>query len=102
MVEIQNQDNGLKYRFSIPAKFEIGFDESKNPEQDSIYPEKPQKGWQTSYAVCDTLVSLPAGSYKTVSYELYNSDKKRSGVYSIGKPCVFPKQKKWGAAAPQL
>ena len=76
VVEIQNQDNGLKYRFSIPAKFEIGFDESKNPEQDSIYPEKPQKGWQTSYAVCDTLVSLPAGSYKAVSYELYNSDKK--------------------------
>ena len=76
VVEIQNQDNGLKYRFSIPAKFEIGFDESKNPEQDSIYPEKPQKGWQTSYAVCDTLISLPAGSYKAVSYELYNSDKK--------------------------
>ena len=76
VVEVQNQDNGLKYRFSIPAKFEIGFDESKNPVQNGTYPEKPQKGWQTSYAVCDTLVSLPAGSYKTVSYELYNSDKK--------------------------
>ena len=76
VIEVQNQENGLKYKFSIPAKFEIGFDESKNPEQNATYPEKPQKGWQTSYAVCDTLVSLPAGSYKAVSYELYNSDKK--------------------------
>lgn len=75
-VVVKNVANGLEYRFSIPAKFQIGFDESKNPEQDYVYPEKPQKGWQNSYAVCDTLVSLPAGTYKPLSYVLYSSDKK--------------------------
>ena len=75
-ITVQNQDNNLKYTFSVPAKFELGFDESKNPEQNAVYPAKPQAGWQTSYAVCDTLVSLPAGSYKAVSYVLYNSNKK--------------------------
>ena len=75
-ITVQNQDNNLKYKFSVPAKFELGFDESKNPEQNAVYPAKPQAGWQTSYAVCDTLVSLPAGNYKAVSYVLYNSNKK--------------------------
>lgn len=101
VVEIQNQDNGLKYRFSIPAKFEIGFDESKNPEQDSIYPEKPQKGWQTSYAVCDTLVSLPAGSYKAVSYELYNSDKKDE-ILGLNTQIVSEKNKVFNVADNQI
>ena len=75
-ITVQNQDNNLKYTFSVPAKFQMGFDESKNPEQNAVYPAKPQAGWQTSYAVCDTLVSLPAGNYKAVSYVLYNSNKK--------------------------
>lgn len=75
VLTVKNQENGVRTRFSLPAKFEIGFDESKNPEQDYVYPEKPQKGWQTSYALCDTLISLPAGKYQAVSYELYNEDK---------------------------
>lgn len=75
-ITVQNQDNGLKYKFSVPAKFYLDFDESKNPVQDAVYPEKPKPGWQTSYAVCDTLVSLPAGTYKAVSYALYTSNKK--------------------------
>ena len=75
-ITVQNQSNDLKYKFSVPAKFYLDFDESKNPEQDYVYPEKPQAGWQTSYAVCDTLVSLPAGTYKAISYALYTSDKK--------------------------
>ena len=75
-ITVQNQDNNLKYTFSVPAKFELGFDESKNPEQNAVYPAKPQAGWQTSFAVCDTLVSLPAGNYKAISYVLYNSNKK--------------------------
>ena len=73
-ITVQNQDNNLKYTFCVPAKFEIGFDESKSPEQNAVYPAKPQAGWQTSYAVCDTLVSLPAGRYKAISYVLYNSN----------------------------
>lgn len=75
-VVVKNQQNGLEYKFNIPATFQMGFDESRNPEQDYVYPEKPQKGWQNSYAVCDTLVSLPAGTYKAQSYILYSSDKK--------------------------
>lgn len=75
-ITVQNQDNALKYKFSVPAKFYLDFDESKNPVQDAVYPEKPKPGWQTSYAVCDTLVSLPAGTYKAISYALYTSNKK--------------------------
>ena len=75
-IVVKNQQNGLEYKFNVPAAFQMGFDESRNPEQDYVYPEKPQKGWQNSYAVCDTLVSIPAGSYKAVSYVLYSSDKK--------------------------
>ena len=70
---VQNE-LGVKTTVNLPAEFEIGFDESKNPDQDYVYPEKPQQGWQTSYALCDTLVSLPAGTYKAVSYALYNED----------------------------
>ena len=76
VITVQNQQNNLKYKFSVPAKFELGFDESKKPQQNNVYPQKPLPGWQTSYAICDTLVSLPAGTYKAVSYELYNSNKK--------------------------
>ena len=72
---VKNLDNGVLTRFELPAKFEIGFDEAKNPDQDYVYPEKPKQGWQTSYALCDTLISLPAGKYQAVSYELYNEDK---------------------------
>lgn len=49
----------------LPADFSIHFTES---EEDSF-------GYQTSSSVCDTLVSLKAGTYSVTSYTLYNSKK---------------------------
>lgn len=101
---VQNE-LGVKTNVTLPAAFEIGFDESKNPEQDYVYPEKPKQGWQTSYALCDTLISLPAGTYKAVSYTLYNGDKVLLGensniVSDLNKPFVVEDNKVTEADVP--
>lgn len=32
------------------------------------------KGWQTSYSECDSLIYLPAGTYKVIEYEVHDVD----------------------------
>lgn len=49
----------------LPAEFSIHFTDS----------EEDESGYQTSSFVCDTLLSLTAGTYKVESYELYGEGK---------------------------
>ena len=49
----------------LPAEFSVHFDETDDVED----------GYQTSSSVCDTLVSLKAGTYVVDSYVVYDSDK---------------------------
>lgn len=50
----------------LPAEFDIHFRETDDVED----------GYQTSTCVCDTLLSLPAGEYKVVSYSVFDRGKK--------------------------
>ena len=54
----------------LPAKFSIHFDDEKHTDA-----EGNEISWQTSSFVCDTLLSLTAGTYKVEAYELYSEDK---------------------------
>lgn len=49
----------------LPAEFSVHFDETDDLEN----------GYQTSSSVCDTLVSLKAGTYVVDSYVVYDSNK---------------------------
>ena len=49
----------------LPVDFSLHFNEKDDIED----------GYQTSSSVCDTLVSLPAGTYKVTSYTVYDSSK---------------------------
>lgn len=49
----------------LPAEFSIHFDETDDVED----------GYQTSSSICDTLISLTAGTYVVESYTLYDADK---------------------------
>ena len=51
----------------LPAKFDMHFDED-NEFSDA-------EGYRTSTIACDSLVSLPAGKYRVVAYETYDSSK---------------------------
>ena len=51
----------------MPAEFSLHFDE-ENEQSDA-------DGYRTSSIECDSLVSLPAGRYRVVSYETYDSSK---------------------------
>ena len=54
----------------LPAKFSIHFDDEKHTDAAGN-----EISWQTSSFVCDTLLSLTAGTYKVEAYELYSEDK---------------------------
>lgn len=54
----------------LPAKFSIHFDDEKHHDEDGN-----EISWQTSSFVCDTLLSLTAGTYKVESYEIYDEGK---------------------------
>lgn len=49
----------------LPVDFSLHFNEKDDIED----------GYQTSSSVCDTLVSLPAGTYQVTSYTVYDSSK---------------------------
>lgn len=58
--------NPLKIE-KLPAKFSVHFD-----EEDEF---SDKEGYRTSTIACDSLVTLPAGKYRVVSYETYDSSK---------------------------
>ena len=72
-VTLQDQATQLKYTYSLPAEFSIGFDESGEHDKVTGIDGLPH-GWQNSIAVCDTLISVPAGEYKAVAYSVFNED----------------------------
>ena len=51
---------------NLPADFDIHFRDTDDVED----------GYQTSTCACDTLLSLPAGEYKVVSYSVFDEGKK--------------------------
>jgi Leucine-rich repeat (LRR) protein len=63
----------------LPSKFSVHFDETDDVED----------GYQTSSCVCDTLVSLKAGSYVTVAYTVYDSSKSLLEVSTDVTPETF-------------
>ena len=77
-VTFEDQNTKLKHKFNLPATFTIGFDESGEHESIPGLDGLPH-GWQNSVAVCDTLISIPAGEYKAVSYEVYSEDNELLG-----------------------
>lgn len=63
---VKNQETGVDASFTkLPAKFSVHFDETDDVED----------GYQTSSSVCDTLVSLRAGTYVVSSYVVYDDRK---------------------------
>lgn len=57
---------GVERSFTrLPAKFSVHFDETDDLEN----------GYQTSSSVCDTLVSLEAGTYVVTAYKAYDKNK---------------------------
>ena len=63
----------------LPSKFSVHFDETDDIED----------GYQTSSCVCDTLVSLKAGSYVTVAYTVYDGSKSLLEVSTDVTPETF-------------
>ena len=62
---VKNVKTGLTRSYTkLPAKFSVHFDEDDNRED-----------YQVSSCVCDTLVSLEAGTYVVASYNVYDTDK---------------------------
>ena len=57
----------------LPAAFSVHFDETDDKED----------GYRTSSALCDTLLSLPAGNYAVESYMVYNESKNLIGAASF-------------------
>ncbi len=65
-IEVRNKLTNRKHTFTkLPAKFSVHFEENGDDTD----------GYQTSSIVCDTLLSVPAGDYTLLSYELYDSSK---------------------------
>ncbi len=64
-ITVQNRETFERTTFEkLTGKFSIHFDE----DPDTF-------GYQTSSIVCDSLLSLPAGSYEVYSYQTYDSNK---------------------------
>ena len=61
-LSVRSASNVLTVFNHLPAEFSIHFTET----------EEDEPGYQTSSFVCDTLLSLAAGTYKIESYELYD------------------------------
>ena len=64
-LSVRSAANVLTVFSHLPAEFSIHFTES----------EEDPSGYQTSSFVCDTLLSLTAGTYRIESYELYGESK---------------------------
>lgn len=65
---VQNtQTNDLTTFEKLPMTFSVHFDE--NNEQNGTF------GYQTTSSKCDSLLSLPAGEYRIVSYATYDENK---------------------------
>lgn len=68
-ITVQHKVTNVSTEFSdLPMKFSIHFGE--NNEADDTF------GFRTSSSVCDSLLSLPAGDYRVVSYSTYDNNKK--------------------------
>lgn len=65
-ISVENKYTGERFDFNeLPCEFDIHFD-----TEDDI-----EDGYRTSSIVCDSLLWIPAGSYKVVGYETYSADK---------------------------
>ena len=64
-IDVRSEE-GVKTTFDrIPSDFSVHFDETDDKED----------GYQTSSLVCDTLLTLKAGTYNVESYAVYDSSK---------------------------
>lgn len=64
-ITVKETTTGMTSSFKrLPTEFSVHFDDN----------DDVQNGYQTSSSVCDTLVSLQAGTYVVASYELYTED----------------------------
>lgn len=78
-ITVKNKVTGVKTEFEkLPAKFSIHFD-----DDDKTY------GYQTSSLLCDTLVSLKAGTYVIDSYVAYDDTKSMLESNSKVNPLEF-------------
>ena len=64
-ITVENKYTGLPTKFEkLPCDFDVHFDTEDEVED----------GYKTSSIACDTLLWLPAGSYKVVGYQTYDSE----------------------------
>ena len=64
-IQVRNQDNKTTLFKTLPVEFSLHFLENDDPTD----------GYYTSTAVCDTVVSLPAGEYTIDYYVAYEDEK---------------------------
>lgn len=68
-ITVKETTTGVTSSFKrLPTEFSVHFDDT----------DDVQDGYQTSSSVCDTLVSLQAGTYVVSSYELYTEESDES------------------------
>ena len=64
-ISVENKFTGQKTTFEqLPCDFDVHFDTEDEVED----------GYKTSSILCDTLMWLPAGSYKVTQYEVFSQD----------------------------
>ncbi len=64
-ITVQNEETNVQTLFDrLPMKFSVHFDDNEETF-----------GYQTSSCRCDSLLSLPAGNYRILSYEAYDKSK---------------------------
>lgn len=73
-----SRTNDLTTFEKLPMKFAIHFDEQNE--------ENGTPGYQTSSSKCDSLLSLPAGEYRIVSYVTY--DKNKTALETNNRPAT--------------
>lgn len=61
--DVNDQANKVSFE-KLPATFSIHFDGSDDVEN----------GWQTSSVACDSILSMPAGTYKIISYKTFDAN----------------------------
>ncbi len=70
-ITVENKDTYERTVFEkLPGTFSIHFDDEGALGPDG---EPTDVGYQTSTVACDSLLSLPAGTYKVYSYQTYDS-----------------------------
>ncbi len=70
---VQNKETFERTTFEkLPGKFSIHFDEEGALGADG---QPTPDGYQTSTVKCDSLLSLPAGTYEVYSYQTYDANK---------------------------